>query len=218
MPIDPNTGKPIFSCNLCDFTTHTRKCLKSHLKSNDFCCNDCGEKFHGKSGRQDIKIHWKMYHSETTKIYKTPKKEEVPLFETTSDIRFEFPCSLCIFMSEDQNEFKFHMESVHPTNNSGEVFECLKCDFKNLETRKINAHLKTHRHYQCLGCENNFFGSESKILFQQHLKRVQEDQGILLGGIDKCLGCVALWLNLSYKFVRRPWSAVSATVFLYFNS
>ena len=77
MLMDPNTGKPIFSCNMCDFTTHTRKCLMSHLKSNDFCCNDCGEKFHGKSGRQDIKIHWKMYHSETTQIYKKPKKGEV---------------------------------------------------------------------------------------------------------------------------------------------
>ena len=187
MPMDPNTGKPIFSCNLCDFTTHTRKCLKSHLKSNDFCCNDCGEKFHGKSGRQDIKIHWKMYHSETTKIYKKPKKDEGSFwFEDTEEIRYEFPCSLCSFMSEDQNEFKFHLESVHPANNSGEVFECLKCDFKNLEIRKINAHLKTHRHYQCLGCENKFFGSESKILFGQHLKRVKEDQGNLLGGIDNC--------------------------------
>ena len=47
------------ACTLCDYKTDDRVKFRNHLGSH-FSCNNCGKKFHGKNGRQEMKIHWEF--------------------------------------------------------------------------------------------------------------------------------------------------------------
>ena len=90
------------------------------------------------------------------------------------DIQREYPCSMCNFTCIDENEFKFHLETDHGKNNS-QNYSCFAsdCDFKGNDSTKFNCHLKSHKHYQCTGCGNNFHGSSSKTLFKMHLDNMK---------------------------------------------
>ena len=155
-----------YSCTLCDYKTDNGHKLWVHL-GYQFSCNDCGKKFHGKKGKQEIKIHWKTEHS---KSVNPPLK-----FQSDGhiEIEHEFPCNLCNYKSHDEHDFKNHIESAH-----GKSYDCSFCEFKNNSKSKFNSHLKNHKHYQCLNCKKYFHGLKSRTLFKMHLQKSQEDVSI----------------------------------------
>ena len=118
-------------------------------------CEDCGARFYSEEGLEDFKNHWQIKHC-----------------SDSTDIQHDFPCSLCDFSTKDETDFKTHIEVDH-SKNDGKIKVCSKCDFKDDNILKFNNHLKIHKHYQCLGCENNFHGSSSKAAFKMHLETVQ---------------------------------------------
>ena len=163
----------IYSCTLCDYKTDFQRKLRYHL-GFQFKCNDCGEKFHGKNGKQKIDIHWKTHHSKSVEL-PTPMKalSAKELSDEPFEAQHEFPCGLCGYKSQDEYDFKGHMESTHVTND-GKLHDCALCEFKNNSIVKFNSHLKNHKHYRCLNCENYFHGPNSRTLFSMHLKTAKE--------------------------------------------
>ena len=163
----------IYSCTLCEYKTDCQRKLRYHL-GFQFKCNDCGEKFHGKNGRQKINIHWKTHHSKSVELPLPMKAlSEKELSDEPFEAQHEFPCSLCGYKAQDEYDFKDHMESTHVVNDS-KLHECSLCEFKNNSVFKFNSHLKNHKFYQCLNCENFFHGPNSRALFSMHLKKAQE--------------------------------------------
>ena len=66
-----------------------------------------------------------------------------------------------------------HIESVH-YKTDGKIHACSLCDFQENDTSKFNNHLKMHKHYQCVSCENKFHGANSKTIFNMHLEHLGE--------------------------------------------
>ena len=135
-------------------------------------CGECGENFDGENGKKNYKNHWKMNHSQYLPTSQT--HEELVKQMSLKDIQSElcppeFPCSLCEYLSSSETDFKDHIESVHYKKYE-EIHACSVCDFTENNTSKFNIHLRMHKHYQCLGCENKFHGADSKTIFNMHLK------------------------------------------------
>ena len=138
------------------FSPHT----SAHLENDQeyqyhYQCEDCGARFYSEEGLEDFKNHWQIKHC-----------------TDSTDIQHDFPCNLCDFSTKDETDFKTHIEVDHHKKD-GKIQVCSKCDFKDDNILKFNNHLKIHKHYQCLGCQNNFHGSSSKSAFKMHLETVQ---------------------------------------------
>ena len=127
-------------------------------------CEECGENF---DGENNYKNHWKTNHSPHTS---EELVKEMSLKDIQPDLCLpEFPCSLCEYLSSSETDFKDHIESVHYKKYE-KIHACSVCDFTENNTSKFNIHLRMHKHYQCLGCENKFHGADSKTIFNMHLK------------------------------------------------
>ena len=68
-----------------------------------------------------------------------------------------------------------HVESVH-YKKDGKIHACSLCDFQENDTSKFNNHLKIHKHYQCVDCENKFHGANSKTIFNMHLEHLEKTE------------------------------------------
>ena len=131
-------------------------------QSYQYQCEDCGEKFESENGKEDFKIHWQTNHSQED------------CYTDSIEIHHEFPCALCDYTNTNETNFRIHMESTHNPMDD-QIHACSLCDFEIRDTTKFNNHLKSHKYYQCVGCENNFHGASGKALFKMHLETMQSN-------------------------------------------
>ena len=136
-------------------------------------CEECGEKFDGENGKKNYKSHWKTNHSQFLPTSQT--SEELVKQMSLKDCPPEFPCSLCEYLTSSETDFKDHIVSVH-YKKDGEIHACSLCDFTENNISKFNNHLKMHKHYQCVGCENEFHGTSGKTLFKMHLEKTKSQK------------------------------------------
>ena len=141
-------------------------------------CGECGENFDGENGKNNYKNHWKMNHSQY--LPTSQNHEELVKQMSLKDIQPdlcppEFPCSLCEYLTNSETDFKDHIDSAHYKKYEV-IHACSVCDFTENNTSKFNIHLRMHKHYQCMGCENKFHGANGKTIFNMHLEKTQSEK------------------------------------------
>ena len=133
-------------------------------------CEECEEQFDGENGKRNYKNHWKTNHSQSLPASMT--SEELVKQMSLKDIQPEFGCE---YLTSSETDFKDHIESVH-YKKDGKIHACSLCNFTENDASKFNNHLKMHKHYQCVGCENKFHGANGKTIFNMHLEKTKSQK------------------------------------------
>merc|ERR1719427_987271 len=139
-----------FKCQYCNFKTDIRKILtahiKTHSKTGDYGCQECGRKFRDKRS---------LHHHQVTKpgaeglnifcqccgkIFKTNKQYKIHKSQTQTMQPVQ--CKECGKTFINKAKHTAHMNNSHPT----ETFSCELCGWVS----KTKEALKVH---QVLGCQ-----------------------------------------------------------------
>ena len=142
--IEPETLK----CEQCDFTTNSKKGLKTHNRkkhgenSKDLIkCDLCDIKLKNKSA---------LKHHMVSHTYN----------ETETDV---FSCEKCEFVGKSEWTLQIH----HGSNHCDEI-ECGLCDSKFTNLGDLEIHLRTCEIYECTNCE---FVAKQISEMKRHVKQ-----------------------------------------------
>ena len=128
-------------CESCEFTTTSKKGLKTHIKRKHSVANSdlypvscelCEEELESKS---KMKIHMKSH------TYKSQNSENS-----------KFKCVECDFIGQSEWTMQIHYGKNH---NNGNI-ECGLCDYKVKDLECLEMHLTTCELYECANCEKGF--------------------------------------------------------------
>ena len=101
------TDQPVFSCNICDFTTDRKHRYEMHMKKHlgirDITCHICGKTF---VTRNSLANHMQRVHSGKT-----------------------YGCQFCDYTTGNIQHYREHVRVMH-THRDVKPYKCAYCDFR----------------------------------------------------------------------------------------
>ena len=123
--------------NLCEFSTTSKKGMKTHLKRN-----------HSVANRDQVPVSCELcvVEFESKRELKAHMKSHTYISQNDEDT--EFKCTDCDFFGKCEWTMQIHFGKNH---NSGNI-ECGLCDFQAKDLECLEMHLKTCEIYECANC------------------------------------------------------------------
>ncbi|XP_063963799.1 uncharacterized protein LOC129272353 isoform X1 [Lytechinus pictus] len=192
--------QPLLTCNLCEFTTDDVEKLKSHSASHPepkvYQCKLCPMVFN--SGKL-FRAHKQIVHHKKKKSKKSSRdkhhsssrvvessesttegKETETLAtseETTEPVALKYPCNLCKYQTDDQNELTIHLMEKHFSNQIkeglGDVCSTAQCPQCGYLTGKeqMKAHMQIHDIGEHFNCDQCLFKACTQEEVDEHVKQ-----------------------------------------------
>ncbi|XP_071480083.1 uncharacterized protein [Diadema antillarum] len=181
-----HTEPKIYKCKVCAMTFDTSKLLKSHKQTFH-------KKKKNKKGNHH-EGHSASSQGESSESTQATEKEDVPSPSTDEPVVLKYPCKLCTYQTNDQNDLTKHLMQNHfggPTKEGlGDVCTTAQCPQCGYLTGKdqLKVHMQIHDSGELFNCEQCLFKASSQEELDTH---VQEKHKVKASAKLMCKMCGA---------------------------
>ena len=128
-------------CNLCEFSTTSKKGMKTHIKRK-----------HSVANKDQVPVSCQLCDVvlESKREMKAHKKCHTYISQNEEET--EFKCAECDFIGQCEWTMQIHFSKNH---NKGNI-ECGLCDFEAKDLECLEMHLTTCEIYECANCVKSF--------------------------------------------------------------
>ncbi|KAJ8981136.1 hypothetical protein NQ317_007911, partial [Molorchus minor] len=187
----------MFKCEICEYQTKRKNCLKRHLLSHNMPklkCEMCQyQTSHRGNFNKHLIIHKDITESTMFKCnlceyqarHRHYLKRHLQSHKDASEVQM-FKCKMCEYETRCKPSLKRHLLG-HKDISEVEIFRCEMCDFHTRHRLNLNLHLKRHSKRQ-LCAQESFRGANSKykLSLQRHLLHHKDISEVQMFNCEMC--------------------------------